>query len=263
MKKDEIIDLYVNKHKTTYEIAELAGVHRSTIGKKLKKWGVHIINEQRKYYGIKRTPLTQEQHEMIIGTMLGDGCIAPHGRRNKSYRLIVGHCEKQKELVLWKKKILANLVNVVSKRDDIRGNSTMYTFNTVTHNGFRFYDKLFYDGRKKVIRPELENYIAPLSLAVWVMDDGSLNKKVNMRLATDGFSKEDNQTLQRILKLKFGVRSKICGYQRHNQEYNYLSMNKRNSLILSDIVKPYIIDSMQYKIITAPQRLNARPPEMG
>jgi len=260
MQQQEIIDLYSNKHKTTYEIAELLGIDRSSVARMLKKWDVQIINEQRKYYGLKRTPISKEQHEMIVGTLLGDGCVAPHGRKNKSFRLIIGHCEKQKDLVIWKKKILANFVNIINKRNEIRGNSTMYTFNTVTHDGFRFYNKLFYDNRKKVVRPEIEHCVTPLSLATWIMDDGSLNKNVNIRISTDGFSKDENVLLQRILKMKFGINIKVCGYTRNNKEYYFLSANKRNSMILSEIVEPHIINCMKYKIITAPQRLHAKLP---
>ena len=108
--KDILQDLYVQKNKTAYEIAEILKVDRSTVVRYLKKYNIDINPKQRKYEIIKKVPLNKEQREMIIGTLLGDGCISPHGRKNKSYRLMIGHCEKQKDLVFYKKQSLEILL---------------------------------------------------------------------------------------------------------------------------------------------------------
>lgn len=242
-------DLYINKRKTTYEIGEMFGLHRNTISTYLKKYGIEINPKQRKYELIKKVPFTQEQKDLIVGTVLGDGCIAPHGRKNKSYRLLVGHCEKQKEFLMWKKSILGNFVNVINKKEDNRKNSIMYNFATVTHNEFKFYRNLFYKGNKKIIRDELINHIKPLSLAAWFLDDGTLIKNVNMRLSTDSFTKEENEKLQWMLKCNFDIRSKVCEYTRCDKKFYYMSFNKVNSLKMTEIIAPYSVDCMQYKLI--------------
>lgn len=252
-------DLYVNKRKTTYEIAEILQTNRKTISRLLKEYGIEINPKQRKYELIKKIPLTKEQKEMIIGSMLGDGCIAPHGRKNKSYRFIVGHSEKQKDLVYMKKAVLGNLVNTISKRDDKRKNSTMYCFSTVTHHEFKKIYELFYDNGKKVIKNELFNYITPRSLAFWIMDDGSAGfnqNKVYIRLHTEGFTEDDNYRLQSMLKSCFDIRSKVCRYNRNDKVYCYLSINKENTIKLSKLVEEYFVDCLKYKI--APQRLECQ-----
>ena len=132
--RNTLFDLYVTKRKTTYEIAEIFGVYRSTISDHLKKHGIAVNPKQRKFEIIKKVPFTKEQKEMIIGTMLGDGCIATHGTKTKSYSLYIGHCEKQKDLVMWKKGVLGNFVNVIHRRVDKRGNSIMWCFTTITHH---------------------------------------------------------------------------------------------------------------------------------
>lgn len=254
--KDVLQDLYVNKRKTTYEIAEIFQVHRKTITRYLKKYNIAINFSKRKFEIIKKVPFTKEQKEMIIGTLLGDGCITPHGGKNKSYRLTISHCEKQKDLVLTKKAILGNFVNNVRKKIDKRGNSTMYEFTTVTHNEFKFYYDLFYNNGKKEIKDSLINYITPRSLAFWIMDDGSFDKrKFTSRLHTEGFNEAENIKLQSFLKAGFNVKSKVCKYNRNGKEYCYISINKENTIKLSKIVEEYFVDCMKYKIITAPQRL--------
>lgn len=246
--KDILTNLYVSKRLTSYEISEILNVSRVTVIRYLKKFNIDINPKQRKYELIKKIPFTKEQKEFLVGTLLGDGCIAPTGRKNKSYHFLVGHCEKQKDLLMWKKIVLGNFVNVINKRIDKRGNSIMYNFSSITHNEFRFFYNLFYQNGKKIIRDELINYVTPFSLAVWIMDDGSLNKGVNLRLSTDGFSKEDNEKLQYILKVNFDIRSKVCTYQRNNKAYYFISLNKENTIKASKLTEKYFVDCMKYKL---------------
>lgn len=247
--KKTLEDLYLKKRLTTYELAELFKVDRRTIGRWLSHHDIDKNPKQRKYELIKKIPLTTQQREMIVGTVLGDGCIVPHGRKNKSYRLMIGHCEEQEEFVLWKKAVLGNLVNVIARREDKRKNSIILTFNTVTHDEFRFFYNLFYTNGKKIIKRELINYITPFSIAVWFCDDGSINKNVNMRISTDGFSKEENEILQEIMRLKFNIRSKVCEYTRNDKKYYFMSFNKENSGKLTELIAPYVLESMKYKIV--------------
>jgi predicted DNA-binding protein YlxM (UPF0122 family) len=244
--KEKLIELYLYKNLTTYEIAEIFNVNRTSVRKWLKKYDISINPKQRKYEQVKKVPLTKQQREMIIGTLLGDGLVGEHGRKNKSCRIHIAHCDKQKSLVLDKKAVLGNLVNTISKRT--KCNSTMWSFVSVVHNDFKFFRKLFYKNGKKVIRRELEYHITRRSLAYWIMDDGSCGK-CNMRLHTSGFSFEENLILQSILKIKFGIKCKVCEYKRNDNIYYYLSFNKRNSQILSDLVRIYILDYFKYKIL--------------
>lgn len=256
--KDILQDLYIVKNKTAYEIAEILQVNRSTVVRYLKKYQIALNPKQRKYEIIKKVPFTKEQREMIIGTLLGDGCVTPHGRKNKSYRLMVSHCEKQKDLLLSKKAILGNLVNNIRQQVDKRGNSIMYGFTTVTHNEFKFFYDLFYENNKKIIKDELLNYLTPRALAFWIMDDGSGDKGISLRLHTSGFTEAENIKLQTFLKAGFDIKSKVCKFTRNHKEYCYLSLNKENTIKLSKLTEQYFVDCMKYKINTAPQRLECQ-----
>lgn len=247
--KEKLEELYLNKKLTTYEIAEMYDVHRATVGKWLKKYSIEINRKQRKYESLKKIPFTKEQRELIFGTVLGDGCISKHGRKNKSHRLYIGHCEKQKDLVFWKKEILGNLVNTVRRQEDKRGNSIMYNFVTITHNEFKFFYDLFYENNKKIIREKMIHYLTPFALAVWVMDDGSRDQRKNtMRISTDSFSKSENETLKHCIKINFNINAKICEYTRNDNKFYYLSFNVRNAALLSDVIRPFVIDCVSYKL---------------
>lgn len=247
--KQNIISLYLEKELTTYQIAEIYQVNRSTISRNLKKWGINLISEQRKFRNIKKIPLNQEQRELIIGSLLGDGCIALHGRKNKSYRFIVSHCEKQKEYLLFKKSILGKFTPTIRKYTDKRENSIIFNITSITHNSFKSFENLFYDNRKKIIKPEIINYITPFIIAIWYMDDGSLNQKISMRFSTDCFSYQENKILKDMFKIKYDINVKICEYTRHDKKFYYLSLNKRNSILLQKIIEPYIVDCMKYKLL--------------
>jgi len=261
--KDILQDLYLAKRKTSYEIAEMLQVSRHTVIRYLKKYQIDINPKQRKYEIVKKVPLTKIQKEFIVGTLLGDGCIALHGRKNKSCYLAISHCEKQKDLLLYKKSILGNLVNNIRKCEDKRKNSIMYSFQTVCHNELKRFYNLFYENGKKVIRDELINYLTPRSLAFWIMDDGSSGKgqnKIYIRLHTEGFSEQENIKLQTMLKSGFDIRTKVCKFTRNNKEYCYLSINKENTIKLSKLTNEYFIDCMRYKIYSeiVPQRLECQ-----
>jgi len=87
------------------------------------------------------------------------------------------------------------------------------------------------------------------------------DSNISLKISTDSFTKEENDYLQWILKCNFNIRSKVCEYTRNNKKYYYMSLNKENSLKMTEIIAPYSQDSMKYKLITAPQRLNAELPE--
>jgi len=251
--KDKLFDLYVNKKLTPYEIAEVYNVDPDVVKMWFDNYNMKA-NFKRKYNIIKKTPLTKEQKELVIGVLLGHGKIVKHGK--EGYRLTVVHPEKERALIMWKKSILGNFVNVV--RETEKKKSNIWTFNTATHNDFRFFRKLFYDGNKKVIRNEIINYITDLSLASWIMDCG-INLKEHMRISIR-FSKKESEILQNALKVNFGLRCKICEYSKNEKKYYYISLNKRNFTLLSDLIKPHVIDDMAYKLINHPQRLNAKHP---
>lgn len=258
--KDKLIELYCEKNLTMFEIAEIYNVDRTTIANKLKQLQIDSNPIQRKYKILKEVPLTREQKDFIIGSVLGDASIILSGRRVNSY-FKVAHCEKQKDYLLWKKEILGNLVNTISKTIDKRGNSTMYGFNTISHKELNFFRKLFYDNNKKIIKDELSLQMSPLGLAVWFMDDGSKTNKCNYRFATEGFTKEENLKLAEILKVNFDLNVKVLEYSRNDRKYYYLFLNKRNAMNMTEIIKPYIVDCMKYKLIDCSSTTTCQTPE--
>lgn len=244
----EIIDLYIKENLTTYQLAEKFNTSRKNISKILKQNNIKINRNQRIFMNRKSHKLTQRQKEILFGTLLGDGCISSHGRKNKSYRFFVGHCEKQRELTNFINKELYPLSCPIYINKDKRGNSVMYGFSTLVHPEFEVFENLFYKNRIKIIPNNLYEFLTPLSMAIWFMDDGSLIKNVNMRISTESFTKEEHIIMKEVFKNKFNIEVSIRKYSREDAVYNYLSMNKKNSKIFRDLIEEFTLTDFYYKI---------------
>lgn len=245
----ETLKKYYETDKLTLkQIASIYNVSRQTVERWAHDYGIDIDSNVRRYYHLKAVPLTRLQKEFIVGTLLGDGHIAGIGKKKNSKRLTMTHCEKQLDYLLWKKNILGNLVNTISRYEQKSRNSISWRFASITHHEFSLFHKMFYEGTKKVVKEEIASYLTPLAMAVWVMDDGWKNH-CNIRISSESFSKAENELLVKIIKLNFNINCKVGTYVRNCKEYYYISFNKRNSILLSNLIKDYVLDSMSYKLI--------------
>lgn len=104
---------------------------------------------------------------------------------------------------------------------------------------------MFYHKGKKVIKPMIENYMSPLSLAILISDDGCFAKP-GVRLAVNCFSLEEVELLVQILKRKFKLE---CTIQTLKPSGNYSIYIIGSSVpALIKIVLPYMPPSMKYKL---------------
>lgn len=249
--KEDLIKYYVDQQLTTKAIGKIYDVDRRVVGKWLKKYGIKSRSNARKYYHLRARPLTQQQKELIVGTLLGDGFLQVNRKGNLA-RLSMTHSVKQVEYSLWKKTILNDLVNnwivydYLDKRTNAVGKTCRWA--SIYHNELLLWHKRFYANNKKIVPQDISNYLKPFSMAVWIMDDGWKNHS-NIRISSESFTYEDNMVLKHAIKANFDINCKVCEYNRNNKKYNYISFNKRNSILLTEIVEPYFIDSMKYKLV--------------
>jgi hypothetical protein len=101
-------------------------------------------------------------------------------------------------------KMLAELV-----RTPPRESGKCYYFRTVTHPEFSHYREHFYLASRKIVPLALlEEQFSEISLAVWLMDDGAVDRK-QVRLNTQSFSFTENETLASLLRAKFGIEARL------------------------------------------------------
>ena len=137
----------------------------------------------------------------------------------------------------------------VDKRSD--PTSTRYNYRLTTYsftNLLWIYHSFYHevDGvmTKKV--PEwIGEFITPIGLAHWIMQDGSRQMGQGISLATNSFTFEDCVYLSNILSVKYGLKTSVIKAGHINQWKISIWKQSMSELVL--IVKPYIIDEMRYK----------------
>lgn len=184
--------------------------------------------------------LSEIQTNVLIGTLLGDGCLIPNAS-GKNYRLAIRQCDKQKFYVEWKHSIFESFV-LSPPRYDKYNNS--WTFRTVSHPEFTAYYKLFYPDGKKQITKKIREFLSnPLVVAVWYMDDGSCDSNGYI-LNTQSFTREENELLQFLLQDIHGLHVRL----HRDKDYWRLYLSGKDMQKFREIVEPYILSSFDYKL---------------
>jgi DNA-binding CsgD family transcriptional regulator len=246
---------------TVKQIAKWFEISPPAISRLLKANNRKPDSSAKRYEILRATPISFKQKQFLVGHLLGDGCIYRDGK-NSLFKVSLGQKKTHEQYFHWKRVMLDPFVNTWRENTDKRKNSVMLHATTIVHPGLTYFANEFYKkDRVKIVPKNLDLYFTPLTLAVWIMDDGNLNNNVNMRIATMGFSHDDQIRLQGYLRSVFDIRSKIMGYRYKNKEYEQITMNKQNTQKLSDIIRPHIVECMKYKIMSESSTTTRQAPE--
>jgi len=119
-------------------------------------------------------------------------------------------------------------------------------FSTWTYTSFNWIHEQWYVNNRKCLPKNLDKYLTALSLAVWIMDDGSKVGK-GLKFCTNSFTYDECTSLTTLLFKKFNIKCSVQSAGTPNQYVIYVW--KESMAELSKIVSPYIIPEMKYKII--------------
>ena len=120
-----------------------------------------------------------------------------------------------------------------------------YEFNTFTFRSFNWIHRMFYKNGRKVIPGNIYEYLTPLALAIWIMDDGGF-ANYGIRLSTNSFKLKEVELLQDVLKSKYNLETTIQNIYIKDQYSIYIKKKSVNNL--RNIVGPYIHFSMLHKL---------------
>jgi len=185
--------------------------------------------------------LTNNQKSLVIGTILGDGYVRIIPRRKNAF-LEVNHSINQRLYVDWKYQMLQSIVKSEPKLRKGNGKRIAYRFFTQCIPEITNLFHYFYQEKRKMIPNNL--LIDSLSLAVWFMDDGSRSGG-SFYLNTQQFSMHDQKILQNILLKQFDIHSGL----NRDKEYWRIRVLTADAQKFCSIVRPYIIPSMEYKLV--------------
>ncbi len=106
---------------------------------------------------------------------------------------------------------------------------------------------LFYNHKKiKIVPNNIAEYLTPLALAIWIMDDGTW-KNPGVRIATNSFNLNELNLLQLALKNNFNLETSLHkNYNRPAKAQIYIKKESIN--LLRSLVLPYFHPSMNYKL---------------
>lgn len=150
------------------------------------------------------------QEEMILGALLGDGCIYRRKETHRPY-FSVQRTLGDKEYSRWQVNILADFVVRFYDGDsfDVRTDKTYLWTKFITHRCEAFVPlyQAWYPHGKKLVPEQLT--LTPLSLAVWFADDGNVRAgcspwRLLLKLSTHGFCEEDVERLASMLRERYG-----------------------------------------------------------
>jgi heme/copper-type cytochrome/quinol oxidase subunit 2 len=192
-------------------------------------------------------PHNQDILSVVIGSLLGDGYA--NARTIEGTRISYRQSEVHKDYLFWlydfysQRGYCSNLKPRKYTRKLNGKEFYGYEFNTFTFRSFNWIHKLFYKKGLKYINPNLELYLTPLALAVLIMDDGCWTG-YGVRIATNCFKLDGVKLLANMLVKLYGLNYTIQNINGHYSIY----ITKDSIPKLRNIVLPYVIPSMKYKL---------------
>lgn len=195
--------------------------------------------------------IKQECGQVALGSILGDGYLTPLTKRAESSRLWLKYSDKTFAYLEWMRKKLAPFgVGEIKEKKGYR----QHYFLTSQSDFLGVLRKWFYsDGHTKNIPENIkELFVHPISLAVWYMDDGTLDLRRkyhwNPMMSTYCFSFDDHVRLTEVLAENFGIRSSVTRCTMRGKLYYRLYIVSESVSRFMSIVKPYIHSCFRYKV---------------
>jgi len=197
-------------------------------------------------------PLDIKILSIIYGSLLGD----THAEKRKGgvgTRISFFQEGSHEDYLLYLHSLIANLgycntnIPKINTKLGSKGKiRKIIRFHTWTYINFNSIYEDWYINNIKIVPQSLKQYLTPLALAIWIMDDG-YKISSGLKLSIYSFKYSDLIFLILLLYNKFGLKASI---QSNNNKYDqyiiYIWAESMSTLV--NIVKPYIIPSMKYKL---------------
>lgn len=184
---------------------------------------------------------------IIFGSLLGDG----YAEKKNGTSICFHMSNKNISYLYWLNKIIYEqgygklYKGKINKQIGKKG-KIYYSIKSRTYNftSFNWIHDLFYYKNKKRIPICIQNYLTPLALAIWIMDDGSKYGS-GLRISTNNFLLNEIEILKRTIKLNFNIE---CNIVKQYENQYILTFPAKEMKKLVDIIKPHMCESMNYKL---------------
>jgi recombination protein RecA len=218
--------------------------------------------------------LSPSQLQVILGSLMGDGCLSPTTRGRSGTRFRMGQGAKQAAYLDWKVEMLGNIP--ASRSTDAKG-AVFADFHPLPELA-ELHDAVYFGGGKKHLTWEYLKSLTPLALAVWYMDDGSFTLRSKglpertrggtgrIEICVEAMSPGSRQRLVQYLQDSRGLDVKLI--ERGARRVSVVQFTTASTEKFQRLVAPYVHPSMGYKLLPRFRgRFRAQPeftaPEMG
>ena len=188
--------------------------------------------------------LTELQQAVLVGTLLGDGSIAKHGLH---HRLFVKHKIAHRALAEWKREVFIDFTTMPLHQFDQRLNGKLYPcvqFVTRTDPVFSEWRERFYEGKRKVVPADVDSLVGPVSIATWLMDDGTADR-AGVSFQTHSFEPDEVERLGAMLRTKFEISASVM----RNKGRWILYVPKASLERLRHVVDGHVLPEFAYKLV--------------
>ena len=198
--------------------------------------------------------LSEQQWQMILGSLMGDGNLSPNRRDRSGARFRLGHGAAQADYLQWKVDLLGNIP--CTRRVDGRG-AVFADFTPLAELDELRHAVYLGDGKKHLSWDYLKA-LSPLALAIWYMDgDGFTVRSKDLQKRTQGGSGRVEICVEAMAE---GTRERLVEYLRgtHDLDVKLRSGTRGLAVIqfsaaasarLQEIVAPYIPVAMESKLL--------------
>jgi recombination protein RecA len=199
--------------------------------------------------------LSAQQLQLILGSLMGDGCLSPNTRGRSGTRFRMGHGAKQAAYLDWKAEMLGNIP--CSRSTNAKG--AVFADVHPLPELAELHEAVYFGDGKKHLSWEYLKALTPLALAVWYMDDGCFtlrSKGVQERtkggtgrieICVEAMSPGSRQRLVDYLRDSRGLDVTLT--ERGARRQSFLRFSTASSEKFQRLVAPYIHPSMEYKLL--------------
>lgn len=240
------------------------GVNLLSNSKNLVVYGSNLgstINMGRFSFNLKSLIfLTPNNYSIIVGKLLSDGYLNKIKRAatNSNTRFRFKQSIIRSDYVIHSFMLLSHYCSNLPYLVKSTRNGKLHfalEFSTRSLPCFNDLYLLFYKDingyKKKVVPNNIYELLTPISIAHWIMGDGAVLNK-GLVLCTESFTLREVVILVNVLKIKYNINSTRCALQgfKKNKPRIYILPESMPKLI--EIVKPYMLSSMLYKLVSQP-----------
>lgn len=199
--------------------------------------------------------LTTEQKQLLIALLVGDGTIS------SNYVFKLSHSSEQREFLQWKINLLTDLglktngiKTYTSSCGYNKGKEVIYTQMAINPT-IKALRRTVYTPEKSFTR-KLLDWLTPLGIAIWYMDDGLINvntseQRSSIQHTIKISTCEDKSTVEMMIeyfKDVWGISFRL--FKERGKYYSLASSTEADCIKFVELIRPYItqVPTMLYKI---------------